>query len=224
MEPIELRGNLERAFAGLMDDGFHPRLHALAGALPRYAHRVMAFRAAVSVAFADGRLADEEFGLLREMQKVLGITETDVARSFELAQGGGAGLPFDAEPVETYLDCLLMAAAADQKLEDEELATLIAFVVERDEFDGVPEEHIRGYMQVSLRAYVHGGIEGRLVTLLDELPTPEQRETAYGLAASMCIADGEVADAERAFLADLADALELEEARAALVLQSVVSD
>lgn len=220
MEADELRGALERAFEGIVADGFAVRLHALAGALPRYANRVLAFRCAVKVAYANGVLAGDEIAFLRQMQNVLGLSEGDVQRAFEAAQDIGqmSPVPADIEPVEAYLDCLLMAAAADKELRDEELATIIAFVISRDEFSGLEEDHLRDYINERLRTFATGGTARRLETLAADLPTIEQRENAYGLAISMTLADGELVGEEKALLIQLRQALELDEERAARIL------
>lgn len=211
-----------RAFESLVDEGFHVRLHALAAALPRYAHRVLAFRCAVRVAMADGELHDQELSMLRQMQKAFLLADGDVERAFEGARGEDpAIIPDEVEPLDAYLDCLLMAAASNRSLADEELATLLAFIVSRPEFDGLDGDQLHDYIQVSLKAYARGGIDGRLATLANELPLPVHRETAYGLAAAMVVADGDVDRAERSFLGALREALELDEARAALVLEGV---
>ncbi len=220
----DLRRVLERSLNAILEDGFSSRLHAVAGGLDRYAHRVLAFRAAVCVAFADGRVTEDEFGLLRQMQEVLGIADSDVRRAIDDAGSDSASpIPLSVEPVEAYLDVLLMAAAADGVLEDEELATIIAFVVTRPEFEGLDDDQLRNYIQSNLRHYSAGGIEPRLETLRDDLPLPEQRENAYGLATAMAISDGEVADLERDFLKALQQALALDDARAEIVRDQLLS-
>lgn len=220
MDAEELRTSLERAFEGIVSDGFAVRLHALAGALPRYANRVLAFRSAVKVAYANGVLASDEIAFLRQMQSVLGISEADVQRAFEEAQDLGqmSPVPADIEPVEAYLDCLLMAAAADKELRDEELATIIAFVISREEFAGLEEDHLRDYINERLRNFATGGTARRLQGLGADLPSIEQRENAYGLAVSMALADGELAPEEKTFLIQLRSALELDEERASRIL------
>jgi tellurite resistance protein len=206
-----LRSDLERAFEAIVSEGFHVRLHALAAALPNYPHRVLAFRAAVVVAFANGRLDDDEFTFLRQMQKVLGIAESDVQRAFEDAQLESApSIPTDIEPVEAYLDCLLMAAAADGEIRDEELATIIAFVLSREEFDGLDEDQLRNYINGRLRAFASGATEERLEDLHAEFNSVEQRENAYGLALAMAFSDGDLAAEERRFLINLRMALDLQ--------------
>lgn len=215
----ELRESVRRAFDGLENDGLHVRLHALAAALPRYAHRVLAFRSATRVAFANGRLHRGELSMLRDMQKAFGLAEADVTRAFETAQSrADIGIDEPFEPVETYLDCLLMAAASDRHLGDEELATILAFVMSRQEFDGIEPERIREYIHEGLRRYANGGIEERLGSLADELDSPRQRETAFGLVASVVAADGGTSVGENAFLRRLREVLELDDARTALAL------
>lgn len=211
----ELRGDLERAFEAVVADGFHVRLHALAAALPDYPHRVLAFRAAVVVAFANGRLETDEFTFLRQMQKVLTIAEVDVQRAFEDAQLDEAPpIPNEVEPVDAYLDCLLMAAAADNEIRDEELATIIAFVLSREEFDGLDEDQLRDYINQRLRLFAGGGTQERLEELIADLPNTETRENAYGLAVAMTFSDGELAPEERSFLIRLRMALDLDAQRA----------
>lgn len=220
LDADELRNGLERAFEGVVADGFAVRLHALAGALPRYANRVLAFRCAVKVAYANGVLAADEIAFLRQMQSTLGISESDVQRAFDEAQDAGhmSAVPTSIEPVEAYLDCLLMAAAADKELRDEELATIIAFVISREEFAGLEEDHLRDYINERLRTFATGGTARRLQTLGADLPTVEQRENAYGLAVSMALADGELAVEEKTFLIQLRRSLELDEERATRIL------
>ncbi len=222
MEADDLRADLERAFEGIVKDGFNVRLHALAAALPGYANRVLAFRCATRVAFANGVLEPDEIDFLRQMQRVLGVSEADVTRAFEDGQGGDTQmLPEEIEPVEAYLDCLLMAAAADKELRDEELATIIAFVISREEFAGIDEDHLRDYINERLRNFATGGTAQRLDTLGDDLTQSQERENAYGLAVSICVADGELAVEERTFLVQLRRALHLDEERAGKILDSL---
>lgn len=221
----ELRADLERAVSGLIADGYRARVHALAGALPRYAHRVLAFRGAVAVAFANGRLDSGEFDMLRLLQSVLGITESDVEHAFEtVPQAGEELLHAEHEPIDAYLDCLLMAAASNGRLAPEELATILAFVISRDEFDGIEADHIHDMIQHRLDEFAHGATEERLSRLARELVDPTQRENAYGLAASVVVADGTLDSAEQGFLSRLRVALDLDESRAELAMEHAESE
>jgi len=218
----ELRASLEGVFDSIVRDGFDVRLAALAAALPGYNERVMAFRCVVRVAFADGRLADDEFAFMRRMQKVLGIVDGDVARAFDAAQESDFGGLAEAEPIEAYLDCLLMAAAADRELHDEELATIIGFVLTRPELSGLDEDHLNRYIQDRLRRFAAGGTARRLEELVDELVDDVQRENAYGLAVALCLADGDLAPEEQAFLSALRQTLDIDDARADHVVHNLL--
>ena len=218
MDSESLQNALTRSVEALRADGFVPRVHALAGALPRYAHRVLAFRAATRVAFADGKLSEGELGLLRELQEVLGIVETDVARAIEDAQSPNASpLPSSVEPIEAYLDVMLMASAMDGVMQDEELATIIAFIMQRPEFDNLDGDILRDYIDRNAHHYRSDQAVGqRLRSLPDDLPLAEHRENAWSLAVQVVVADGSITEDERQFLHALRLTLDLDEARAEL--------
>lgn len=112
-------------------------------------------------------------------------------------------------PEEVYLDVLLAAAAADGHLADEELAHLVHFACERLEFRLLPRHEIEDVMSASMQGFLDHGFSAWLETLALALPTRDQRETALQLAREMIAADREVTSEERAFIADLAQALEL---------------
>ena len=198
MNEQELRDDLEAAWSGLVHDGATVRLYALAGALRGYPQRVLAFRASVSTALSNGAIEPSEVEFLREMQGVLGIHESDVARAFEEIQGSDeSAWPERVVPVDAYLDCLLMAGMSDGHFADIELATVIAFILSRPEFDGLPEEHIRASIEHRLEEFSRRGVEGRLAELGAEFVTDEERENAYGLALSITMADAELDAEER---------------------------
>lgn len=217
LESGEFQRYLSDAFEGLRRDGFVPRVHALAGALPRYVHRVLAFRVATKMAFANGRVSAEEIGLLQEMQSVFGIVESDVARAIEDAQTQGTSLPDEVEPVEAYLDCLLMAASASGGMSDLSFATIIAFIMERDEFEALSGDMLRDYIRRNMEMFATPEARrARLRTIADAMPFAEHRETAWGLVFSLVAASGTMSEAEHAFLEAMDDAFDMERTRRAL--------
>ena len=225
MNEQELRDDLEAAWSGLVHDGATVRLYALAGALRGYPQRVLAFRASVSTALSNGAIEPSEVEFLREMQGVLGIHESDVARAFEEIQGSDeSAWPERVVPVDAYLDCLLMAGMSDGHFADIELATVIAFILSRPEFDGLPEEHIRASIEHRLEEFSRRGVEGRLAELGAEFVTDEERENAYGLALSITMADAELDAEEREFLLHLRRALGIADERAAAMRDAVCFD
>lgn len=217
IERGELQSLLRTAVEGLRRDGFVPRVHAMAGALPRYAHRVLAFRAATRVAWANGRIHAEEIGLLREMQAVFGISENDVASAIEDAQNARSYVPEAVEPVEAYLDCLLMGASIDGKLGDAELATIIAFILGRPELDAIDGSLLNDYIRRNAERFSDEQERAeRIRQIADELPMAEHRENAWGLAFGIVTAGGSISSAQRDFLELLELSLDMETTRSVL--------
>lgn len=218
VEPGELQETLRSTMEALRRDGFVPRVHALAGALPRYAHRVLAFRAAVRVAMANGSIQPEEIGLLREMQGVFGITENDVGRAFEDSDQAGNAVPSAVEPIEAYLDCMLMAAACDGQVSDHEHATIVAFVISRPELEALDGGLLQDYIAKNAQTFTSSSARtARLENLVNDLPLPEHRENAWGLAIQVVSSDSDLNAKERAFLSALEEALDMESTRSTLV-------
>lgn len=212
IEEGELHALLRVAVEGLRRDGFVPRVHALAGALSRYAHRVLAFRVATRVAFADGVVLEDEIGLLREMQRVFGISENDVARALDAAQAAGSSIPVDVEPVEAYLDVLMMGASVDGEVNDGEMAFIIAFILDRPELDALDGELLRGYIERNVTRFSSWDERrARIAELRDELPLAEHRQNAWSLALGVVMARGQAHDGEREFLSLMHAALQMDE-------------
>lgn len=210
IEEGELHGLLRVAVEGLRRDGFVPRVHALAGALTRYAHRVLAFRVATRVAFADGRVLEDEIGLLREMQRVFGVSETDVSRALDDAQAARSPVPLDVEPVEAYLDVLMMGASVDGKVDDGEMAFIIAFILGRPELDALDGALLRSYIERNVTRFSSWDERrARIAELRDELPLAEHRQNAWSLALGIVMAHGKARDGGREFLSLMHEALEV---------------
>ena len=63
----------------------------------------------------------------------------------------------------------------------------------------------------------------RLQTLDGRLPRVEDREHAFALACTMALADGVILESEKAFVAQLATALRIDEPRANEILGEVLA-
>ena len=86
---------------------------------------------------------------------------------------------------------------------------LIAFASSRSEFSAIPRQEIEDLMQASLQGFLDYGFSFWLETLADDLPEPEQRQTALQLATEMVEADAVVTSDETEFLTALKLALQL---------------
>lgn len=149
-------------------------------------------------------------GGLREVAASLGLAWEEAQAILD------AGVPPELEilhasplPEEVYLDVLLAAAASDGRVAPEELDLIVEYAASRLELRLLPRSEIEDLMTASLAGFLDHGVTRWLETLTDALPAPEQRQTAYRLAAELIAADHIVHHAEERFLQDLQAALGL---------------
>lgn len=105
---------------------------------------------------------------------------------------------------QAILGIALLAAFADGANDERERERIRRLAVSLGDGDGTPDLQDL-YQQVLLKRF---GLE-HAATALDD---PGHRQLAYEMAVGVCDADGQLKDAERAFLAQLATALRLDSA------------
>lgn len=201
LDEVDLRAMLEVACR----DARPTRLPALAE--PLSTDPPLAFQLLFLVAREDGPLPKDA---LLDAARIFGLSDADaqalmdrgVPPELEILNAGPA-------PEEAYLDVLLAAAAADGQLAEEELAKLVSFACSRLEFRLLPDAEIADLMEASLQGFLDHGFDTWLETLPEALQSPEERQTAYRLAAEMIIADNQITDSERVFMAQLRAVLQL---------------
>ena len=181
------------------------RLAELAGGVTAQ----VAFQLLVTIALVEEE-GEEQTDALLAAGESLGLTHRSAWAVLE------AGIPpalmdvrMPAAPEEIYLDVLLAAAAADGQLAAEEMDSLIDFAASRLELKEIPRREIEDLMQASLQGFLDYGFSFWLETLADDLPEPEQRQTALRLATEMVQADAVVTRDENEFLGALKLALNL---------------
>ena len=200
---IDLGALILGAQQRLADGSLDARLATLADA----GHAAYQLMVIIALVEEEG---DEKTDALLAAGEALGLTSRGAWAVLE------AGIPpalmdvrVPAVPEETYLDVLLAAAAADGHLAEEEMNALIAFASSRSEFSAIPRQEIEDLMQASLQGFLDYGFSFWLETLADDLPEPEQRQTALQLATEMVEADSVVTSDETEFLTALKLALQL---------------
>jgi tellurite resistance protein len=122
--------------------------------------------------------------------------------------------------VEALIEAMFLAATADGEFAPEESmqfsATIGALTDRTLDPDGV--FRLVGLLSEKLR---NEGRQARLSAVAQRLPEGKPRETALILAAAITMSDGDVKSTENDFIADLAEALGVEQGRAVELVQKV---
>lgn len=122
--------------------------------------------------------------------------------------------------VEALVEAMFLAATADGDFAPEEgvqfSATIGALTDRKLDPDSV--YRLVGLLSQKLK---NEGRQARLSAIAQRLPEGKPRETAVILAAAITMSDGEVKAVENDFVADLAEALGVEQGRAVELVQQV---
>ncbi len=101
-------------------------------------------------------------------------------------------------------ETMILAAAADGRVTKDEVEEIYRRVFERPEFEGIQEEDLRRAIEhAAARVAEAHSLEHILPSLADRLPDQPTRELAFGLAASVALADRRTPPAEMQILKDL---------------------
>lgn len=110
------------------------------------------------------------------------------------------------------IDVMILAASADGSMKDSEMQALIHRVIERPEFDGTNAKDLSGLVEASTKRLSHArGLEDILSSLRNRLPDHRNRLLAFGLAASVALADRKASRAELGLLKTVQSALGISE-------------
>lgn len=141
--------------------GGRKRAEAIAKGLPSRGHRLTAYAMACQVCVSDADLPEAEINYLDDLQRALGLEDSDAHELFESArvQSGLKTVEEKAsamrEMMPWFVECMALMAAADGEVHDEEMAGVRAVlrnipdmaVLSRDELDAAIArsfERIRG--------------------------------------------------------------------------------
>jgi len=120
------------------------------------------------------------------------------------------------------LDVMVLAASADGTVAKIELKNMVARVIERPEFEGVHADDIAGLVETSARRLGHArGFEDILKVLKQRLPGHRNRLLAFGLAASVAMADRKTTKEEMGLLKSFQQAFSLSEHDVTRVFEAV---
>jgi uncharacterized tellurite resistance protein B-like protein len=120
---------------------------------------------------------------------------------------------FNDSTVQAALfETMILAAAADGRMDKEEMEEIYRRVFERPEFHGIHADDLRKALEHAARRVAEAhSLEHILPSIVDRLPDKASRELAFGLAASVVVADGKAPPEELEILKALQDMFDLDE-------------
>jgi len=110
------------------------------------------------------------------------------------------------------LETMMLAAAADGTVDKAEMEEIYRRVFERPEFHGLHADDLRKALEHAAKGVAEAhSLEHILPSIVDRLPDKASRELAFGLAASIVVADGKAPPEELEILKALQDMFDLDE-------------
>lgn len=110
------------------------------------------------------------------------------------------------------IDVMILAASADGSMKGNEMHALVHRVIERPEFDGTNAKDLSGLVEASAKRLSHArGLEDILSSLRSRLPDHRNRLLAFGLAASVALADRKASRTELGLLKTVQSTLGISE-------------
>ncbi len=109
-------------------------------------------------------------------------------------------------------ETMILAAAADGRVDKVEVEEIYRRVFERPEFHGIQAEDLKTAIEHAAKRVAEAhSLEHILPSIVDRLPDKASRELAFGLAASVVVADGKTPPPELEILKALQDMFDLSE-------------
>ena len=130
----------------------------------------------------------------------------------------------DSTRQAALFETMILAAAADGAVNRVELEEIYRRVFERPEFHGIHADDLKAAIEHAAKRVAEAhSLEHILPSIVDRLPDKASRELAFGLAASVIVADGRTPRAELNILKALQDMFDLSEETVARLFETAQS-
>ncbi|OIP38119.1 MAG: hypothetical protein AUK47_12555 [Deltaproteobacteria bacterium CG2_30_63_29] len=215
--------SFSKAFEALAVEGFEKRMEAIADALGTHHAQLLAFALACQVCFADGRIDETEFALLRTFQIVFGLSDETVSFVITHIQDRDSidhivdrlwKLYTETEQPDiqsVYIEVMLLMATEGGVVQEDEITQLAMTVASHADFSGMNTSQVSEAIQTALARIQADGTATRLSALSRQLVDISERTKAMGFAYSILVADGVVAPGESRCLKQMQAAFRLSE-------------
>ncbi len=127
----------------------------------------------------------------------------------------------DSTRQAAMFETMILAAAADGNVDRVEVQEIYRLVMTRPEFRGIAADDLKNAIEHAAKrvAQAHS-LEHILPSIVDRLPDKASRELAFGLAASVVVADGRTPPSELNILKALQDMFDLDEEEVARLFET----
>lgn len=130
----------------------------------------------------------------------------------------------DSTRQAALFETMILAAAADGRVERVEVEEIYRQVFERPEFHGIHAHDLKEAIEHAAKRLTEAhSLEHILPSIVDRLPDRESRELAFGLAACVVVADGRTPPSELNILKALQDMFDLSEETVARLFETAQS-
>jgi uncharacterized tellurite resistance protein B-like protein len=127
----------------------------------------------------------------------------------------------DSSRQAALFETMILAAAADGSVDRVEVEEIYRQVFERPEFHGIHADDLKLAIEHAAKRVAEAhSLEHILPSIVDRLPDKASRELAFGLAASVVVADGKAPPEELSILKALQDMFDLTEEEVARLFET----
>lgn len=125
------------------------------------------------------------------------------------------------DPRRFVVESMLGAMEADGDVTEDEMAAFEGNLASHPLFEGLTSDELGRLTEMAADAIrIAGGGKARLPAIAQGLPSPNQRLAAYAMAAEICVADRELAEAEIDYLDGMMTEFALDEGEAREVFEA----
>ena len=122
------------------------------------------------------------------------------------------------EKQEAFLAIALATSAVDGKVDESEIKSIFAYLLDMKMFNGYTEKQVKQMFKKLIDVLDGEGVGGLVAIAKSSLPS-ELRETAFLCAVDVALADGVVEDSEKELLTELQNVLEVSDEIGAKILE-----
>lgn len=133
----------------------------------------------------------------------------------------GSSQPQKLNAQEAFTGVLIASVASDGSIGSEEMLGVMSVIARMKLYKGMNDQQMKTLMDRVVNVLKKQG-PGSIIAAAKETLSPDQKETAFAVAADLVLADGVVEAEEKQFLEDLQKAMEVADDKALKITEVLV--